>query len=204
MNRDLQCPDCLFTLPDSAPETEGSPCPRCHSPLHHRQPHSLHRSAAFAVAGLIMLVPANVLPVLSSNLLGQARTDTIFSGVKGLYDDGMWGIAAIVFTASILVPLLKLVSLAWLIHAARRGPGRNPRALTRLYGFVKFIGRWSMLDVFLVAFLTGAVQFGAIATITPEPGIIAFAAAVVLTVFATETFDSRLLWDHPPADSPFP
>jgi paraquat-inducible protein A len=202
MDRTLHCQACLLVLPDPAPAAEGMPCPRCGTTLHHRHPRALERSAAFGLAGLIMLVPANLLPVLSTNLLGQAQTDTIFSGVMRLYADGLWGLALIVFTASIVVPGLKLVSLGFLLHAARTGSTARRRGLTRLYAFVKFIGRWSMLDVFLVAFLVGAVQFGTLASVRPEPGVIAFAATVVLTIFATETFDSRLLWDdadHPPA-----
>jgi paraquat-inducible protein A len=202
----LHCPACTLTLVDpaatSAPELVTTPCPRCGSTLHRRQPHALSRSTAFAVAALIMFIPANVLPVLSLNVLGKARTDTIFSGVVGLFRDGLWGIALIVFTASILVPLLKLVSLGVLIHAVRTRATARRRGLTRLYAFVKFIGRWSMLDVFLVAFLAGAVQFGAIASVRPEPGVVAFAATVVLTIFATESFDSRLLWDVDEETSP--
>lgn len=202
----LHCPACTLTLVNdavtSAPDPVASPCPRCGTTLHRRQPHALTRSTAFAVAALIMFIPANVLPVLSLNVIGKARTDTIYSGVVGLFRDGLWGIALIVFTASILVPLLKLVSLGVLIHAVRTRATTRRRGLTKLYAFVKFIGRWSMLDVFLVAFLAGAVQFGAIASVRPEPGVIAFAATVVLTIFATESFDSRLLWDahSSPAD----
>ncbi|WP_438481441.1 paraquat-inducible protein A [Oleiharenicola lentus] len=195
MSRTLHCHACTLALTNVASEVETQICPRCSSTLHYRQPHSLARSSAFAVAGLIMLVPANILPVLSIELLGKARTDTIFSGVVSLFRDGLWGIALIVFAASILVPLLKLVSLGILIHAVHTKSIKRRRGLTKLYAFVKFIGRWSMLDVFLVAFLAGAVQFGSIASVRPEPGVIAFAAAVVLTIFATETFDSRLLWD---------
>jgi paraquat-inducible protein A len=142
-----------------------------------------------------MLVPAYVLPVVTVTQLGSPRTDTIFSGVRALQRDGLWGIALIVFVASFLVPLLKLVSLGVLFRAVHCRATAGRRGLTKLYAFVKFIGRWSMLDVFLVAFLAGAVQFGSLASVRPEPGILAFAAAVVLTVFATETFDSRLLWD---------
>ncbi len=149
-----------------------------------------------------MLVPANVLPVVSTNLMGQARTDTIWSSVVALQADGLWGIALIVFVASMVVPVFKLVGLGLLLHAARGPASPRRRGLTRLYAFVKFIGRWSMLDVFLVAFLTGAVQFGVFATVRPEPGVIAFAAAVVLTVLATESFDSRLLWDDNPPPAP--
>ncbi len=191
----IQCPACSLTLPDVPSEREATPCPRCGATLHHRQPRALARSTAFALAGLIMLVPANVLPVVSTNLMGQARTDTIWSSVVALHDDGLWGIALIVFVASMVVPIFKLAGLALLVHAVRRRLTAHRRALTRLYAFVKFIGRWSMLDVFLVAFLTGAVQFGVFASVRPEPGVIAFAAAVVLTIFATESFDPRLLWD---------
>jgi paraquat-inducible protein A len=202
-NSTLHCSACTLALPEVALEHEAAPCPRCGHTLHRRRPHSLERSTAFAVAGLIMLVPANVLPVLSNIQLGTARTDTIFSGVMSLYRDGLWGIALIVLTASIVVPLVKLVSLGFLIHAAHHAPHPRRRGLTKLYAFVKFIGRWSMLDVFLVAFLAGAVQFGSIASVQPQPGVIAFAAAVVLTIFATETFDPRLLWDRDPdAEAP--
>jgi paraquat-inducible protein A len=161
---------------------------------------TVSHAAALAVAAAIMLVPANVLPVLSTNTGGQARTDTILSGIQGLWNDGMWAIASIVFIASILIPLLKLVGLGWLLVATRRRTVRHPRGLTRLYTILDFIGRWSMLDVFLVAFLTGAVQFGALATIEPRGGIVAFAGAVVLTVLATDAFDPRLLWanESPP------
>src|SRR5687767_13407022 len=159
---------------------------------------NLSRSAALAVAAAVMLVPANVLPVLSTNTGGRPRTDTIMSGIIGLWEDGLWGIAGIVFAASILIPLMKLVGLGWLLLAARRGGSKNSRALTRLYAALDFIGRWSMLDVFLVAFLAGAVQFGSLAMIEPRSGIVAFAAAVVLTVLATDAFDSRLLWSRPP------
>lgn len=155
---------------------------------------SLARPAALALAATVMLVPANFLPVLSTQLPGSARTDTILSGIIGLWEDGMWGIALIVFAASILIPLMKLVGLAWLMLAARRPAGRDRRKLTRLYGVLSFIGRWSMLDVFLVAFLAGVVRFGSLATVEPHSGIVAFAAVVVLTVLATDSFDPRWLW----------
>jgi paraquat-inducible protein A len=161
----------------------------------------LSRAAALGVAAAVMLVPANVLPVLSTNTGGQTRTDTIMSGIAGLWHDGMWAIASIVFIASILIPVLKLLGLAWLLIAARRRNARHRRELTRLYTWLDFIGRWSMLDVFLVAFLTGAVQFGALATIEPRSGIVAFAAAVVLTILATDAFDPKALWSERPVAS---
>jgi paraquat-inducible protein A len=164
---------------------------------------SFARPVALGLAAAIMMVPANVLPVLSTQLPGSVRTDTIFSGVAGLWEDGMWAIAAIVFAASILIPLFKLGGLAWLVFAARRTqPPETRRRLTRLYATLAFIGRWSMLDVFLVAFLAGVVKFGAFATVEPHPGIVAFAAVVVLTVLATEAFDPRWLWSSATESSP--
>ena len=157
----------------------------------------LSRAAALALAAGVMLVPANLLPVLSTKTGGRARTDTIMSGIMSLWDDGMWAIAAIVFIASILIPLLKLAGLAWLMISVRRRATRHRRGLTRLYATLDFIGRWSMLDVFLVAFLAGAVQFGALATIEPRSGIVAFSAAVVLTILATDSFDPHLIWAEP-------
>lgn len=163
---------------------------------------ALAQPFALALGAAIMLVPANVLPVLSTQLPGSARTDTIFSGIMGLWEDGLWAIAAIVFAASILIPLLKLAGLSWLLFAARRPQRHDPRRLTRLYAVLEFIGRWSMLDVFLVAFLAGVVKFGAFATVEPHMGIVAFAAVVVLTVLATDSFDPRWLWTEEPRSSP--
>jgi paraquat-inducible protein A len=171
--------------------------------LAHRRA-SCAQAAALAIGAAIMLGPANLLPVLSTNISGEARTDTIFSGTVALCEDGLWALGAIVFTASILIPVLKLVGLAWLLWAARRGAGERAPQLTKIYSVLDFIGRWSMLDVFLAAFLAGIVQFGSLATIEPRPGIVAFAAAVVLTMLATHAFDPRILWDEPPAETDVP
>ena len=152
------------------------------------------RAAAFAISAAIMLIPANVLPVLSMDVPGEMRSDTIFSGIVALCEQGLWPLAAIVFTASFLVPFLKLGGLGWLLLATRRPVGEGALGLTKLYVTLDFIGRWSMLDVFLVAFLAGTVRFGAVATVRPQPGIVAFAAAVVFTMLATDAFDPRMLW----------
>jgi len=146
-----------------------------------------------------MLVPANLLPVLSTQSYGHHRSDTIFSGAIRLWQQGLWPIAVIVVTASILIPLLKLAGLGWLLFQARRGASGNSRRLTRLYAALDFIGRWAMLDVFLAAFLTGLVRFGELSTVVPRAGIVAFAAAVVLTVLATQAFDPRILWRVAPS-----
>jgi paraquat-inducible protein A len=158
---------------------------------------SLTRAAALGVAAAIMLVPANLIPIIYTQNAGKIRTDTIFTGIVGLCQHGWWILGVIVFIASILIPLLKLAGLGWLWLVARRGPDERARPLTRLYVVLCVIGRWSMLDVFLVAFLTGVVQFGYLAKVEPRSGIVAFAAAVVLTVLATEAFDPRALWERP-------
>jgi paraquat-inducible protein A len=154
----------------------------------------LATSAALGLAAAIMMVPANLLAVLDTATPGSVRSDTIFSGIVGLCEDGMWGIGAIVFSASILIPVLKLVGLGVLLLAVRRGPPARPRRLTRLFAVLDFIGRWSMLDVFLVGFLAGVVHFGGFATVEPRSGIVAFAAVVVLTMLATDAFDPHWLW----------
>jgi paraquat-inducible protein A len=154
-------------------------------------------SAAFALAAAVMLIPANVLPVMKFATAGSPpNITTIFGGVALLWNEDLWGLALIVFTASVAVPALKLGGLASLLYAVRGGRRPNSRRLTRVYTIIDAIGRWSMLDVFLVAFLTGAVRFHRLASVLPMNGIIAFASVVVLTMIATQLFDPRLLWDQ--------
>jgi paraquat-inducible protein A len=156
---------------------------------------STSQSAALAIAAVVMLVPAYALPVMHLGQMGQTPSDpTIFSGIIQLWQQNLAGLAIIVFTASFLVPLLKLAGLTWLLIAAARKQTRHSRLLTRVYGAIDFIGRWSMLDVFLVAFLSGAVRFGKLASVHPRPGVAAFGAVVVLTMLATHRFDPRVLW----------
>jgi paraquat-inducible protein A len=158
-------------------------------------------ATALALAAAVMLVPANLLPVLDTDQTGNARSDTILSGAIELWRHGLGAIAVIVFTASIVIPILKLVGLGWIIISVRLGPPKNPRRMTRIYSALDFIGRWSMLDVFLAAFLTGLVQFGELSTVRARSGIVAFAAAVILTVLATQAFDPRSIWGTSPSTS---
>jgi paraquat-inducible protein A len=151
-------------------------------------------AAALAVAAVVMLVPANLLPVLDTQTSGTNRSDTIFSGVMGLWHSGLWAIAAIVFIASIVIPFLKLAGLAVLLLKTRGASRGDPHTLTGIYSAIDFIGRWSMLDVFLGAFLTGLIRFGEFSTVEARSGIVAFAAAVVLTVLATMAFDPKAIW----------
>jgi|SRR5580658_3271081 paraquat-inducible protein A len=158
-------------------------------------------ASALAVAAAVMLVPANLLPVLSTETSGRLQSDTIFSGAVSLWRHGLGVIAVIVFAASIVIPILKLTGLGWIIFSVRGGTPRNPRQLTRIYAAIEFIGRWSMLDVFLAAFLTGLVQFGDLSMVEARSGIVAFASAVVLTVLATQAFDPGAIWAGAPAEA---
>jgi paraquat-inducible protein A len=158
-------------------------------------------ACALAMAAAVMLIPANLLPVLDTNQTGMSRSDTIFSGAIELWRHGLGAIAVIVITASIVIPMLKLVGLGWIIVSVWHGPPKNPRRMTRIYSALDFIGRWSMLDVFLAAFLTGLVQFGELSTVQARSGIVAFASAVILTVLATQAFDPRSIWGTSPSPS---
>ncbi len=175
-------------------------CPRCAAPVAVRQPRSVGVTWALLLAAIILYVPANLLPVMTVISLGSGQPDTIMSGVISLYRNGYQPLAIIVFVASILVPLVKMLALIYLlVSVQRKSPfGRHQR--TRLYRVTEFIGRWSMVDVFVVALMTALVRAGAIATVDPGNGARAFAAVVILTLFAAMSFDPRLLWDHPVAD----
>ena len=194
----MSCPICR-RVTIAAPMAGRTCCPRCDTNFPARHPHSLARATAFGISAVALLLPAYTLPVMSLERLGHAHSDTIFSSVAKLWHSGLWGIALIIFTASLLVPALKLLGLGLLIAAARRPGLASPVLLTRLHAIVHGVGRWSMLDIFLVAFLCGIVQFDGLATIEARPGVLAFAGAVILTMLATASFDSRLLWDrtHP-------
>ena len=170
-------------------------CPRCRAPLHLRKPASVSTTWALIVASAILFVPANLLPMMTtSSLLGTQR-DTIMSGVVFLWRSGSWPLAAVVFFASIVVPLLKILALAWLTASVQRRSRRRLMQRTRLYRLVEFVGRWSMLDIYVITLLVALVNLRGIATIEAGPAAIAFGAVVVLTMFAAMTFDPRLIWD---------
>ncbi|MCB1723348.1 MAG: paraquat-inducible protein A [Chromatiaceae bacterium] len=170
-------------------------CARCHAPLHRRIPRSLSRSWAFLVASIMLYVPANVLPIMHVTSLGQVRADTILSGAEYLLLHGMWPLALIVFVASILVPLVKMVILAYLLVSVQRHSPSRRLDRTRLYRFTEFVGRWSMVDVYVVTILVALVHLGAVAQIEAGFGALFFAAVVILTMLAAHVFDPRLIWD---------
>jgi paraquat-inducible protein A len=176
-------------------EQEHSRCPRCHGPLHVRRPNSLHTTAALVITAAVLYIPANLLPVMHTHTFFDDDDDTIMSGVISLAHQGSWPIAVLVFFASIVVPLLKLVALGETLWAVSRKSVRNARQRSRLFRLVEFVGRWSMLDIFAMSLLVALVQIQSLAFINVRPGAFAFAAVVVLTMFAAQSFDERLLWD---------
>jgi len=170
-------------------------CGHCNAILHTRKPDSINRTWALLIAACIMYIPANLMPVMITQTLLETHQDTILSGVIFFWVSGEWGLAAIVFIASFLVPLLKLVSLVLLVVTAQKQSSWRQQERARLYRMVEIIGRWSMLDVFVVSLLVGLVQIQGFAKITAGLGIVAFGAVVVLTMLASLSFDPRLTWD---------
>jgi paraquat-inducible protein A len=170
-------------------------CRRCGARLNRRKPNSLARSWALLIAAAVCYVPANVLPVMVVAGPGGSEADTILSGVQAMFAAGWYVVGALIFFASVTVPVLKLLSLFGLLVSIKRRSRWNPRERTRLYRVVEFIGRWSMLDMFVVSLTVALVQLGVVANVEPGIGASFFAAVVVLTIFAASSFDPRLIWD---------
>lgn len=170
-------------------------CPRCDSTLYRRRPGGAGRAWALLLAAAILYVPANIYPVMTVVSFGSRVSDTILSGVVHLAEADMWPLAVVVFFASILVPVLKMLGLAALLLAARRDQPWRPTQHARLYRLIEWVGRWSMVDIFVVALLAALVRMGNIATVEPGAGATAFGAVVVLTMLAALAFDPRTIWD---------
>ena len=180
----------------SLPASGGAAyCPRCGGRLEDRKPNSVARTWALVIAAAVLYVPANVFPVLTFIQFGAGAPSTIIGGARELLNDGMWPLALLVFLASIAVPCLKLIGLTLMLLTTRAGTAWQLRERTMLYRIVNTIGRWSMIDIFMESVLIALVQFGAVVTIDPGFGAIAFAGVVILTMFAAEAFDPRLMWD---------
>ncbi|MHB1056798.1 MAG: paraquat-inducible protein A [Rhodanobacter sp.] len=170
-------------------------CPRCGSALHRRKPASYSRTWALLIAAFLMYIPANVLPIMRTASLNDIDDNTILSGVVELWRNGSPDLAVIVFTASILVPMLKFSVLGMLLLSCHRGTDWARLQRARLYRLVEFVGYWSMLDVFVVALLTALVRFSVLSRVEPLPGVVFFGLTVVLTMLASMSFDPRLIWD---------
>jgi len=170
-------------------------CPRCGDHVHFRKPDSIARTWALLITAMILYIPANVLPMMHTSSLFGSQSDTIMSGVVYFWTSGSWYLALIIFFASIMVPMLKMIALVLLLVTTQRRSRWQLQQRTKLYRVVEFVGRWSMLDIYVVAIIVALVQLQALATITPGPGAIAFGGVVVLTMFAAMAFDPRLMWD---------
>jgi paraquat-inducible protein A len=171
-------------------------CPRCEAHIHSRKPNSISRTWALLIAAYILYIPANLLPVMTVISFGKGTPDTILSGVKELIHAGMWPIALLVFFASITVPVLKLLALTYLLLSVQYKSQWRPRDRTFLYRITEVVGRWSMIDIFMISILIALVKLQAVATIEPGAGAISFASVVILTMFAAIGFDPRLIWDR--------
>jgi paraquat-inducible protein A len=196
----LSCEACQML---SRPATASEPgfCRRCGERLEWRRHGSVETTWALVIAAAICYIPANALPVLNTTTLGSSEGDTILGGVAFLYTSGSWPLALIVLIASVMIPLGKLVALVYLLITVQRGSVKSGHERTRLYRMVEFIGRWSMLDVFVDTFTVALVQLQPLMSVAPGAGVLFFAAVVVLTMLAAEAFDPRLIWD---SANPYP
>ncbi|HSC82866.1 MAG TPA: paraquat-inducible protein A [Pseudomonas sp.] len=177
-------------------EGEVQHCNRCGARLHERRPNSLARTWALLLTAAILYIPANLLPIMTVNFLGNGMPATIMEGVVELIQADMLPIAVVVFVASILVPTFKLVGIASLLYSVQRHQPMSARQRILMYRFIEWIGRWSMLDIFVIAILVALVNFGSLASIEPGAGAGAFCMVVILTMLAAVTFDPRLIWDN--------
>jgi paraquat-inducible protein A len=195
MQQGFQSCDICGLLSRPAPgEAEGR-CPRCDEALAFRKPGSIQHTWAFLIAAAICYVPANLLPVLTTTTAAGAESDTILQGVVLLWSPTGWPLSLIVLVASIIIPSAKIVALAYLLITVQCGSAKNNEQRLRLYRMVEFVGRWSMVDVFVDTFTAALIQLQPLMSVEPGPGLFFFAAVVVLTMLAAESFDPRLIWD---------
>lgn len=172
-------------------------CVRCGSFMGGRSNvRSLEVTAALSLAALVLYVPANIYPIMKMHLYGGYSESTVWDGIVLLMKNDQWFVAVVVFLASMVIPLVKLAGLFALVLTSRMGWGRRLRSRTQLYKFIDAIGPWAMLDVFLLAVLIALVKLNTWATVLPGPGLLAFTAVVVLTMFASAAFDPKLIWQR--------
>jgi len=189
----IACHTCGFLAHDDAAH---HPCPRCGAQMHHRTENSLTRTWALVLSATLLMIPAQLYPIMTVSQLGRGSPDTILSGVVKLLTNGYIGLGLIVFIASIVVPVAKLIALVVLLRGVERRSTWKPRDRTQLYRITEIVGAWSMVDVFLVGLLSGLVSLNLLANIEPGVGATFFGAVVVITMFAAHSFDPRLIWDE--------
>jgi paraquat-inducible protein A len=195
MEHGLQCCHGCGLLSRPAPGAEEGRCPRCDEDLVFRKPRSLERTLAYLIAAAACYIPANVLPVMTTVTAHGSESDTIMQGVVLLWSPTGWPLSLIVLFASIMIPSAKILALLYLVVTVKRGSIRNNTQRVRLYRMVGIIGRWSMVDVFVDTFTVSLIQLQPLMSVEPGPGLLFFAAVVVLTMLAVEAFDPRLIWD---------
>lgn len=171
-------------------------CPRCTAPVHRRKQNSIIRTWALLVTAMILIIPANIYPIMTVIRFGQGEPNTILSGILHLIESGLWGLAMIVFIASIVIPIMKLITLSFLLITVQKGSRWRPQDRARLYRITETVGSWSMVDIFLVGILSAIVSLDSLSTIRPGIGASFFAAVVVFTMYAAHSFDPRLIWDN--------
>ena len=198
METTIACKACgqLQRMAELQPGTAAECC-RCGSIICKRKVNSVQRTAAFALAALIFYLPANIYPILRMDFYGAHSESTVWDGCVKLFQDGQWLVAVIVFLASILIPLFKLLALFFLVATARFKSERWQQERTRIYQIIEVVGPWAMLDVFLLSVLVALVKLQQLATVWPGPGLLAFTAVVVLTILAAVSFDPQLIWHEP-------
>jgi len=188
------CEGCGLLSRPPAGHHEGL-CPRCGSVVEFRKPASLERATALLIAAAVCYIPANLLPVMTTTTSSGTESDTILQGVVLLWSPTGWPLSMIVLIASIMIPSAKILALAYLILTVKRGSVENNHQRGRVYRIVEFVGRWSMVDVFVASFTAALVQLQPLMSVGPSVGLLFFAAVVVLTMLAAESFDPRLIWD---------
>ncbi|MDR1936409.1 MAG: paraquat-inducible protein A, partial [Candidatus Accumulibacter sp.] len=195
--RVVACHGCGLVCEDTLVEAGGhqARCPRCGAALRRRRPGSIARAWALLIAALILYVPANVLPVMHTDLFGHGGESTIMSGVVEFWHGGSYGVALVIFIASIAVPCTKFLALGVLLTASQRRSRQAMRERTRLYRLIECVGYWSMLDVVVVAIVSALVKFQILSDIEPRVGILFFGVVVILTMLSAMSFDPRLIWD---------
>jgi paraquat-inducible protein A len=190
----VSCHSCGLLHPLA--EIPAQPCARCGEKLHPRRPNSINRTWALLIASIVFYIPANLLPITLTTALGRTEGDTIMQGVIYFMGSGEWPIALVIFTASIMVPTLKISALTYLLVSVQRGLDSQLANRTKIYRAVEIVGRWSMIDIFVVTIMVALVQMGTVASIAAGPGAKYFCAVVVITMLAAESFDPRLIWDR--------
>jgi len=191
INNFNSCPMCASIMPLSS-----TSCGFCGTHVDKRVKHSIQKTWAWLITAVVLYIPANILPIMKVKYLGEESSNTILGGVIVLWQHGSYPVALIIFIASVLVPIGKILTLAWLCYSVQNGKNRFCKQKTILYRRTELVGRWSMIDVFVVVVLVALIRMGTVMSVYPGPGVLAFCGLVIVTMLAAISFDSRLIWDH--------